>query len=102
MDAPNPETTGQKQDTRFKPGQSGNPAGRPKGARAKLAQDFVQAMHESFQSRGRQAIEAVIDEKPDQYLKVMAALCPKEFSLDEETTDALADVIMARRKRLAE
>ena len=31
----NPEKTGQKQgkDTRFKPGQSGNPAGKPKGAK---------------------------------------------------------------------
>lgn len=28
-----PETTGRKQDGTFKPGQSGNPAGRPKGAR---------------------------------------------------------------------
>jgi Family of unknown function (DUF5681) len=28
-----PEKTGKKQDTRFKPGQSGNPDGRPKGAR---------------------------------------------------------------------
>lgn len=28
-----PETTGRKQDGTFKPGQSGNPSGRPKGAR---------------------------------------------------------------------
>lgn len=27
-----PETTGEKQDTKFKPGVSGNPAGRPKGS----------------------------------------------------------------------
>ena len=31
--AKKPETTGRKQDGTFKPGQSGNPAGRPKGAR---------------------------------------------------------------------
>jgi ABC-type uncharacterized transport system substrate-binding protein len=31
----NPENTGTKQDTRFQPGQSGNPGGRPKGSRNK-------------------------------------------------------------------
>jgi hypothetical protein len=33
---PMPETTDRKQDTRFKPGQSGNPAGRPKGSKHKI------------------------------------------------------------------
>ena len=33
-----PDPTGEKQDTRFKPGQSGNPAGRPKGSRNKVSE----------------------------------------------------------------
>ena len=33
----NPEITAAQQDTRFKPGQSGNPSGRPKGARHKIS-----------------------------------------------------------------
>jgi hypothetical protein len=33
--ADHPETTGAKQDSRFQPGQSGNPGGRPKGSRNK-------------------------------------------------------------------
>lgn len=34
MNVPNPDKTGKKQDTRFKPGVSGNPKGRPKGKRS--------------------------------------------------------------------
>lgn len=86
----------------FKPGQSGNPAGRPKGARAKLGEAFLIDMQSAWKARGKDAIEAVIDDKPDQFLKVVASILPKELSLDEETTDALADVILQRRKRVVE
>jgi len=33
-----PDPTDKKQDTRFKPGQSGNPAGWPKGNRNKISE----------------------------------------------------------------
>ena len=88
-----PETTGQKRvsvppvEFRFKPG---NP-GRPKGARNKLGEAFIEALHESFQTQGMDAIQRVIDEKPDQYLKVIASLMPKDINLnindDIEMTD---------------
>lgn len=41
-----PDNAGPKQDTRFKPGQSGNPAGKPPGARhriTRLAQDLMES-----------------------------------------------------------
>lgn len=78
---PAPELTGQKQaDTQFKPGQSGNPAGRPKGARSKLTEAFLRGMCEDFEKHGVLAIEQVRTEKPDQYLKVIAAIIPKEIT----------------------
>lgn len=92
---PAPEPTGDKQDTRFKPGQSGNPAGRPKGARAKLTEDFLRALHEDFHQHGADVVAKVREEKPDQYLKVVASILPREIEASEETLDALS-VLMGR------
>lgn len=86
-------------DTRFKPG---NP-GRPKGARNKLGEAFLEAMLDDFTQHGVAAIETVRSEKPDQYLKVIASILPKEMNLNvteqfsEMTDDELAD----RARRLA-
>jgi hypothetical protein len=85
-----PDLTGDKQDTRFKPGKSGNPAGRPKGARAKLGEDFLKKLLADFQEHGEDVIAKVRDEKPADYIKVVASILPKEIELGEETQDVLA------------
>lgn len=79
----------------FKPGQSGNPAGRPKGARHKLGTAFIEAMHKDFDEYGIGVIEVVRLEKPDQYLKVIASILPKEFDLGDKTADALTELLLA-------
>ena len=52
-----PETTGQKQKGRFKPGRSGNPAGRPKGARHKATMAALSLLEGEAQKLTRKAIE---------------------------------------------
>lgn len=94
-----PSENGEKKDTRIKPGEVRNPAGRPKGARSKLGTAFLEEMLKDFNSHGREVIQTVREEKPDQYLKVVASILPKELELSEETTDAIADIILERRKR---
>ncbi len=94
MDAP--DHTGSKQDTRFKPGQSGNPAGRPKGARSKLADAFIDALYEDFKINGIASIKDMRDARPGDYVKVLASILPKEVdvsgSLDLGTAlDSLPD-----------
>lgn len=81
----------------------GNP-GRPKGARNKLGEAFVQAMHDSFEKHGAETIEKVRLEKPDQYLKVIASLLPKEMTLNvnDERGDMSDDELINRIRTLSE
>ena len=77
--------------TRFQPGQSGNITGRPIGARTKLAENFVQDMYSAWQTRGRAAIDTVIDERPHEFIKAVASLMPKEVTIRTEIVQELSD-----------
>lgn len=79
------------------PGQSGNPAGRPKGARSKLGEAFLQDMLADWQEHGKDAIVKVRDEKPDQYLKVVASVLPKELNVRVDEFADLDDDQLARQ-----
>ena len=70
-----------KSDTQFKPGQSGNPAGRPKGSRSKLSEAFLKALADDFDEHGLETVAKVRDDKPDAYLNVIGKLMPKLMEL---------------------
>lgn len=79
----------------WKPGQSGNPKGRPRGARNKLSEAFIADLLESWMAQGKKAIADVIDKKPDVYLRVVASLVPKQVKLKTGDFDDLGDTELA-------
>lgn len=83
----------------FQPGQSGNPKGRPLGARSKLGEAFLEAMQQDFEAHGIAAIVEVRETKPDQYLKVIASILPKELNVNVNEVDSLTDDELIERIR---
>jgi hypothetical protein len=98
----NPEKSGKHPP--FAPGNPGGP-GRPKGARNRLGEAFVLALAEDFDKHGVTAIATVRDERPHEYLKVVASLLPKQVEIKEGAFDGIGDeelsaLIVAARSAL--
>lgn len=85
----------------FKPGNSG----RPKGSRNKLSEAFVADLYDAWQEKGQDVISRVAAERPQDFLKVVASLLPKQVEIKEDafgelTDEQLAALITAARHSL--
>src|SRR5215203_42949 len=85
-----PEPTGINRG-HWQPGRSGNPAGRPKGARSKLSESFLKALSENFDAHGVDVIEEVRSSRPHEYLKIVAAALPRQMQLEDLTHSRRAE-----------
>ena len=98
-----PDVAPQRDDKgQFIIGYKGGP-GRPSGARNKLGEQFLKALQEDFETHGVQAIQTVREDKPDQYLKVIASLMPRDVNLNINEAERLTDEqIITRLRKLNE
>ncbi len=71
--------------------------GRPKGSRNKLGEAFLADMLADWEANGVETIARVREDKPDQYLRVVASVLPKELNVRVNDFDDLTDDELARQ-----
>jgi hypothetical protein len=65
----------------FIAGHSGN-GGRPRGARSKLGEQFVEDLRSVWETHGKQALIDCAENEPAQFVRVLAGLLPKTIDIN--------------------
>jgi hypothetical protein len=84
----------------WKPGQSGNPAGRPLGARSKFSEQACADALADWTTHGKTTLERVRDTDPSTYLRVLFSIIPKDIAVSIEQRSGpmdTAEMQMMRR-----
>jgi len=79
------------EEFKWQPGVSPNPKGRPKGARNKLGEAFLQDMLTAWEAHGADAIQKVIEERPHEFIKCVAGILPSEVKVQTTAVQELSD-----------
>ncbi len=87
--------------TPFKPGQSGNPFGRPFGARNRITESFLKELQAYFDREGPALLERAGQESPAALVAVYAKLLPRDIEL-KVSGSAVLDLTDDQRTRIAE
>ena len=65
--------------------------GRPKGSRNKLGEAFLGDLYLAWERHGWSAIERVVADKPEHFLKIVASLMPRDLNIKVDPLGHLTD-----------
>lgn len=103
MDTEQSNALTERKDTRFQPGNNRNPAGRPKGSRNKLSEAFLTDLQTAWEQQGTAVIQRVIDTRPQDFLKIVSNVLPKDVNIKVTQLDDLSDEqLLSKLKALTE
>ena len=68
-----------------------NGGGRPKGSRNKISEAFLADLYEDWEGNGVEVIRQVREERPADYLKVVASVLPKDLNVNVNPLDMMTD-----------
>src|ERR1700723_2455362 len=74
--------------TRWPPGQSGNPAGKPPGTRTAFSQGFIRDFALVWAEEGLEAVRKVAKKSPEAFVAIAARICPNDVRLTLEQANA--------------
>ncbi len=83
----------------YQKGQTGNPNGRPTGARQKLTDAFIRDLSAHYAQHGAEIITSVAEQDPVAYMNIVARFIPKETEL---TINSSINLDPAQMQRIAE
>jgi hypothetical protein len=70
--------------TRWPPGKSGNPAGKPPGTRTAFSQGFIRDFTLVWAEEGLEAVRKVAKKSPEAFVAIAARICPNDVRLTLE------------------
>jgi hypothetical protein len=66
--------------------------GKPRGSRNKLGEAFLKDVHEHWVEHGAAALKKICEERPYDYVRMVAGILPKEIKMQVNELDELTDV----------
>ncbi len=87
-----------KSNTSWVQGQSGNPAGRPKGSRDAINEAFLKDLAADWAGDGIKALRKAREDRPAEYCRMVASLLPKDQNLNVKNGDPVSAAFLAVMK----